>query len=256
MHLHSQGPARPRAEHTQPRQGGPAGAGAPMAAGWGGGCCWQCGPGPRHRGPVLQQTRPQRNPGLSVCSGPRWRVTTGVIVGVDLGCFAQTPGRSSGSPGSPGVGRSGVQRSGCGRPLSTQSRFKRHFYKYFNIIASFAMLHLYAAHLKASFCEHPGVRGTVEGNTPAPTNRLQGPRQNQAPERKGEVGEGAGVGQAEASTPRGSRPRKGRRARGRRPSAGTPPPPHAARARSPPSPTLCFPFYFCSVKITRDFLCR
>lgn len=88
-----------------------------------------------------------------------------------------------------------MQRSGCGRPLSTQSRFKRHFYKYFNIIASFAMLHLYAAHLKASFCEHPGVRGTVEGNTPAPTNRLQGPRQNQAPERKGEVGEGAGVGQ-------------------------------------------------------------
>lgn len=87
------------------------------------------------------------------------------------------------------------------------------------------MLHLYAAHLKASFCEHPGVRGTVEGNTPAPTNRLQGPRQNQAPERKGEVGEGAGVGQAEASTPRGSRPRKGRRARARRPSAGTPPPP-------------------------------
>lgn len=122
MHLHSQGPARPRAERTQPRQGGPAGAGAPTAAGWG--CCWQCGPGPRHRGPVLQQTRPQRNPGLSVCSGPRWRVTTGVIVGVDLGCFAQTPGRSSGSPGSPGVGRSGVQRSGCGRPLSTQSRFK------------------------------------------------------------------------------------------------------------------------------------
>lgn len=91
------------------------------------------------------------------------------------------------------------------------------------------MLHLYAAHLKASFCEHPGVRGTVEGNTPAPRNRLQGPRQNQALERKGEVGEGAGVGQAEASTLRGSRPRKGRRARARRPSAGTPPPPCSAR---------------------------
>lgn len=96
------------------------------------------------------------------------------------------------------------------------------------------MLHLYAAHLKASFCEHPGVRGTVEGNTPAPRNRLQGPRQNQALERKGEVGEGAGVGQAEASTLRGSRPRKGRRARARRPSAGTPPPPCSAR----PLPTL------------------
>lgn len=35
MHLHSQGPARLRAERTQPRQGGPAGAGAPTAAGWG-----------------------------------------------------------------------------------------------------------------------------------------------------------------------------------------------------------------------------